>query len=178
MSFAYVFDLDGTLVDSRDAVQAAYEEVGVQMPEHAWGLPWRMWLPELCGGSVPRAMEVHLLKNQVYLQHPERLRELPLAALARVIQGRLGLHIAVHTGASLIAAEFVLATLNIATQSQQPYGAALRAQLNLNEKIGALSAISVTHERGIYFDDCQATCDAVGRHVSQLGIDWKVCHVI
>ena len=42
----YVFDLDGTLVDTRQAVVEAYRAIGVEMPEDAWGKPYREWLPQ------------------------------------------------------------------------------------------------------------------------------------
>ncbi len=41
----YIFDLDGTLVDTRDAVREAYKRVGVTMPDSAWGKPSSAWLP-------------------------------------------------------------------------------------------------------------------------------------
>ena len=47
MSRVFVWDLDGTLLDSRDAVRRAYLEAGVVMPDDAWGKPWQVW----CGVS-------------------------------------------------------------------------------------------------------------------------------
>lgn len=39
----FVFDLDGTLWDTRPLVQEAYQLAGVQMPPGAWGAPWTSW---------------------------------------------------------------------------------------------------------------------------------------
>ena len=54
----YIFDLDGTLIDSQEAVKQAYKRVGVDMPETAWGRPSTEWL------SVP---QLHKQKNDYYL---------------------------------------------------------------------------------------------------------------
>lgn len=40
------FDLDGTIVDNEAAVRQAYHDVGVKMPQNAWGRPWQDWLAE------------------------------------------------------------------------------------------------------------------------------------
>jgi phosphoglycolate phosphatase-like HAD superfamily hydrolase len=58
MEVGYVFDLDGVLIDSRDAVREAYKRVGCVMPDDAWGRPWYEW----CG------IEPHTRKVAVYKQ--------------------------------------------------------------------------------------------------------------
>jgi hypothetical protein len=79
-----VFDLDGTLVDTRAAVEAAYSAVGVRMPSNAWGKPWKEWLKD---------EELHRRKNAVYpialALYAKRLplMEHCLRANARVITG-------------------------------------------------------------------------------------------
>lgn len=60
----YVFDLDGTLVDTRRAVFEAYKMAGAIMPDDAWGKPAREWLPQLVGEK--RAEAVHHLKVVAY----------------------------------------------------------------------------------------------------------------
>lgn len=66
----YIFDLDGTLVDTRTAVVEAYREAGIELPEGAWGKPWTNWLKD---------KRIHDEKARLY---PEMLRqhaeELPL----------------------------------------------------------------------------------------------------
>jgi len=39
----YVFDLDGTLIESERAVRAGYMAAGVTMPPDAWGKPVGAW---------------------------------------------------------------------------------------------------------------------------------------
>ena len=57
------FDLDGVLIDSRRAVEAAYEYVGITLPPDAWGKPATEWLPQVAGGNW---CKVHEHKNAVY----------------------------------------------------------------------------------------------------------------
>lgn len=57
MNCIYVFDLDGTLIDTQKAVREAYRIIGVEMPADAWGRPWKEWLND------PFA---HQCKNDVY----------------------------------------------------------------------------------------------------------------
>src|SRR5262245_21811883 len=56
----WAFDLDGVLVDTRRAVVEAYKYVGVDMPDGAWGLPYREW------HTVHNADELHKKKNTYY----------------------------------------------------------------------------------------------------------------
>lgn len=76
----WVFDLDGTLVDTQKAVRVAYARAGVNMPEGVWGKPWRQWLPLV----TINAEFAHLTKN---LHYPSALtshaKELPLLRHAR-----------------------------------------------------------------------------------------------
>lgn len=88
----YVFDMDGVLIDTRKAVEAAYAKAGMIMPAHAWGKPWQEWCPK----------EVHSLK-QVYYPICLSLyaRELPAFRVLRDLGG------SVLTSASQYAAELV-----------------------------------------------------------------------
>ena len=51
-----IFDFDGTLVNSRAAVEEAYRRVGSPMPAGAWGKPWAEWCTE----------EAHRAKTMLY----------------------------------------------------------------------------------------------------------------
>ncbi len=55
--------MDGTLVDTHLAVRKAYEAVGVEMPDDAWGRPWIEWLKD---------GDAHRQKNLIY---PKMLRK-------------------------------------------------------------------------------------------------------
>lgn len=81
-----VFDLDGTLVDTRRAVIEAYAHVGVTMPGWAWGMPWYKWL-----GSK----QLHDAKSAVY---PEMLKRYALKLRLYDVASRL--YAPVITGAS------------------------------------------------------------------------------
>ena len=91
-----VFDLDGTLVDTKKAVFEAYRYVGVNMPEDAWGKNWREWL------TGPDAEKLHKAKNTIYLKtvglYAQPLELLPFVEKAGY---------PVITGASMIAAETI-----------------------------------------------------------------------
>lgn len=93
----WVFDLDGTLVDTREAVRRAYEYAGVTMPADAWGRPWHEWL------TGPDASRKHAVKNQVYMK-TLGLFGRPLPLLQLVEEGGYP----VITGASHIAVETII----------------------------------------------------------------------
>lgn len=72
-SFNIVFDLDGTLVDSKDALIAAYEFAGVKNPEPLLATAWPKWC----------TLEQHSIKNDVYPSMLKRYGKLlPLAKFA------------------------------------------------------------------------------------------------
>jgi hypothetical protein len=101
-----VFDLDGTLVDTRRAVVEAYGAAGVKFPAFAWGLPWRAWLPGLYGEE--RAAELHAKKTEFYpemlLNHAEKLP----AALVFCQLVAEGVSVGILTGASCSSARAAL----------------------------------------------------------------------
>lgn len=74
----YVFDLDGTLIDSYDAVHHAYFKAGVVMPIDAFGKPWREWLPGVCESRGLNAEEVHRIKNECYPEFIHKVKRTPL----------------------------------------------------------------------------------------------------
>lgn len=78
-------DVDGTIIDSRALVRRAYAEVGVDMPDDAWGRPWNEWLIELVG-SARGADLIHNAKIYAYerLLHRADIGELELPAAAVV----------------------------------------------------------------------------------------------
>lgn len=59
----HVFDMDGVLVDSKDAVIETYRRAGTDAAASNWGRPWRGWV----------SPEVHELKGRLY---PEVLMDL------------------------------------------------------------------------------------------------------
>lgn len=109
-----VFDIDGTLADTRPLVVEAYRRVGVLMPSNAWGVPWRNWLPALAGEDCEA---VHAAKNEEYMRilQRESPRPLPSCTLA----AELGFHpvrpiaVAFVTGSSRRAADAVLRAIRL-----------------------------------------------------------------
>jgi phosphoglycolate phosphatase-like HAD superfamily hydrolase len=60
------FDVDGTIADTRDLSAKAYAEVGVAVPDGAWGVRWQVWLTDLLGGDLERATDTHARKTAIY----------------------------------------------------------------------------------------------------------------
>jgi beta-phosphoglucomutase-like phosphatase (HAD superfamily) len=143
----FVFDLDGVLIDSRQAVEAAYRDAGVEMPSAAWGLPWQSWLIDLCG-SDEKAREVHALKNELYpqklLEHAQRL---PAADIVSALWFMDPHQVRIITGASDRATLAVLEVLNL---NRIQYACGLTSQ----DKTDILRAfVRFGYNMGMYFDD-------------------------
>jgi len=142
------FDLDGTLVDSRDAVLKSYRAAGVEPPEDFWGKPWRAWL------SDKRA---HDRKNEEF-RKPDTLK---LVKRLKTMKLFCQDHSIVLTAASATAARVMLDYYDL-----RP--AALFWELDAEGKVEVLNS----HPSGIYFDDDKSICDMVKRRTS-----WTVMHV-
>jgi hypothetical protein len=81
-----VFDCDGVIVDSRDAVFKAYVEAGVTPPDDFWGKPVTEWMP-----NTPEGVKAHRVKNEIYVSMI-RDGEVPLLTgghALRWLQGRI-----------------------------------------------------------------------------------------
>lgn len=59
----WAFDIDGCLADTREAVALSYKMAGVELPEEAWGISWKIWLPAIVGKNAP---SVHFEKQKHY----------------------------------------------------------------------------------------------------------------
>lgn len=71
------FDLDGVLVDTRQATEEAYKAVGVHMPPNAWGQPWHVWLNDPV---------LHAKKQSIYPKYLKAYaRERPLYRMAQAM---------------------------------------------------------------------------------------------
>lgn len=131
------FDLDGTLLDTREAVRHAYVLAGVTPPDDWWGQPWTQWL------SDPA---VHQRKNEIYQEiAPQMVRPLPLLLLARRVP-----HYIV-TGCSA-AAYLMLRHLFHLTPLDVYVGQTLPQRIATLQRLGAA---------GLYFDDHLPTAQAV-----------------
>lgn len=135
-----VFDLDGTLIDTREAVREAYLAAGVEMPDAAWGKPWHTWLPQLPNLRLSPE-EIHKIKNANY-KHCLREHGRVLPCLQYAVQ----LDAPIITGASVQAIAHVKTWL-----SEQGY------HLRSVDLFGASYDMKQfwlnTTSRGIYVDD-------------------------
>jgi hypothetical protein len=130
------FDLDGTLVDTYDAVLAAYRSVGVEPPPGWWGKPWKQWLD---------SEAAHSAKNEVYPAHLHMARPLPPLSLLK-LHGRAGDKVWILTGASLQA------TLAVGKKFLPAIGPAYRTDLSAEDKRRLLGLL-IKEDEVIYYDD-------------------------
>lgn len=107
-------DVDGVLADTRAAVRKAYARAGVEQPEEAWGISWKIWLPALVGD---RAAEVHVEKQHHYaaLLAGGAADRLPGADMAKALADA-GHSVHFVTAASEVSASAVLRTLGLAVE--------------------------------------------------------------
>jgi phosphoglycolate phosphatase-like HAD superfamily hydrolase len=130
----FVFDLDGTLIESEAAVRAAYQAAGVTMPPGVWGAPVGDW-------CTP---EQHAAKQEAYpqmlQQHASGGRALPLwrwiPATGRVIV----------TGASEASALAALRWLDI------PHHFLALTGADADAKARYISARMASHNPVVYVD--------------------------
>tara|TARA_Y100000310_G_scaffold270200_1_gene283863 strand:+ start:3610 stop:4179 length:570 start_codon:yes stop_codon:yes gene_type:complete len=112
LSTFVIFDVDGVLIDSREAVRQAYASVDIVVPEKAWGISWREWLPEMVE-SESRAKKLHVAKNEAYPGMIRKFaRELPPIKTLRELL-MLDVRVGILTAASLHAARMVSIHLGI-----------------------------------------------------------------
>lgn len=134
---SYVFDLDGTLVETRLAVFTAYMRAGVVMPQDAWGRSASEWLTD---------PEVHRRKVAAY---PEKLRLhgqiLPLLKYAQDLEAPI------ITGASAESVSALEKTFSIKLNVQL-FGA------STEDKIHWLKTYNPGTARRIYVDDNLRAC--------------------
>lgn len=158
----WVFDLDGTLVDTRLAVLDAYGRAGVNMPEDAWGLPWQDWLitPE---GRPDFAK--HALKNAAYPDCVARLaRRLDLLEFA--VSNRCP----ILTGASRPAVETIEACFGV-TLNVRGYSMTVTDKVFWLRGVTAVGKKTLEDEgpTNVYVDD-----DTYARGVIRASTDWRV----
>jgi phosphoglycolate phosphatase-like HAD superfamily hydrolase len=132
----YMFDLDGTLFDTREAVRLAYLEAGAELPEDGswWGRPAREWLRDPDGS-------IHRRKNAIYLANLDRVRTLPAFQLYEQLAPRVG----IATGASRAAATGLLEYWGVPRDNLFP-------ELSLEGKAELLIGVTLIQDV-IYFDD-------------------------
>lgn len=142
-------DIDGVLIDSRELVRQSYRNVGVIMPDEAWGHPWRTWLPDAVG-SLDKAESLHARKTEAYIdvlasgavvEHA-----LPFASIAVALQASPGVRVFYVTGAAEPVAKTILTELGLDPE------ALLAAGISTDDRLEVLKSIAAT---GTYIDDRQ-----------------------
>lgn len=148
----FVFDLDGTLLDTEEAVRKAYIMAGVTPPANFFGRPAWEWMKD-----TPLNRELHKQKNRHYKETTWRMvTALPMLELFDRTKG------IILTGASQEAARMLCEKFNI-----QP--SKLLTCLSVKDKINWLNK---QEEPGIYFDDDHIACETMLRNTR-----WMVCLV-
>ena len=157
------FDVDGTLVDTRAAVKSAYAAIGIDMPNAAWGSPWRAWLPGLCGNDVEKAQLLHKAKTKRYLK---ALKENPptLLSPAHVAMGMIsdGLcDVVFVSGADMDAVFLILGDMMGVTLEHHVIGYGMTP----DQKGSLLRGIRTLHGgEGVYVDDDYARGEIAAQH--------------
>ncbi len=145
-----VYDLDGTLIDTRTANRLAYEAVDVSPPKDFHTLDWRLW-------TTP---EIHDAKNKALRYTMTRsVRELPLMKVAR--------RHAAFVLSNISPAAFSIVKDNVDLGS-------LRVSIGLVPADKVFMLQEIEHEIGevgIYVDDSFFTCQMVAQMTS-----WQVLH--
>lgn len=149
----YIFDLDGTLFDTRDLVKSAYERAGIIMPQDVWGKPAELWLPQHVGAQWKM---VHQRKNGHYVRLVNET-ELPrTSALSALIELALnGVECYVITAASWECANALLTKY-----LKQYHYSLLSTGCDIGLRLLRLRKIA-RNDRTVYVDDDEITCDEV-----------------
>jgi phosphoglycolate phosphatase-like HAD superfamily hydrolase len=144
----YVFDLDGTLLDTRAAVIEAYRIVGVTPPKDFFGRSWKEWLKD---------ERKHREKNEAYRHCLGLIEELPLLEMLRNTNSMI------LTGASLEAVSL------LRKRFFPTWFGAAHTELTIAGKVDILNGLD---EIGMYFDDDESAINTVKKETK-----WATCHV-
>jgi len=162
MTFCVCFDIDGTLFDTRELVRQSYSDVGVVMPNSAWGLPWQDWLD---------SETLHDSKTERYIT---RLDETPPPILSaaetlNILIGEGLCDIAFATGASSEAATVLLLQLDL---NMSVYAHTTNA--SSDRKIEFLSSLRIVHEDNVvYVDDDELAGMRIARAAGVTFVHYK-----
>lgn len=154
----YVFDLDGTLLDTYAAVREAYRLAGADPPSDFWGKPWHAWLDDPA---------VHKRKNEIYRHVAKTLvRPLPFYHFIERLESW---HFYIMTAGSPDAVEMLTGHFDALG-----YASGYFTEVSLADRIEALKALDNAHGTGLYVDDDATTC----REIKLAFPDWQVTCVL
>lgn len=162
----YTFDLDGTLVDSKELVVASYKAIGVTPPKDFFGKSWKEWLK---GNDTHTAEELHRAKNDYYIALiPRHLKPLPLLKLYKSLMryDTVGLTYApvIITGASLDATKAVLENLGLSNVAYN-----VHTEMSVEDKIRWM----IGRCPGIMFEDSIEAAEKMKRETR-----WTICYTL
>ena len=150
----YVFDLDGTLIDNKVAVYAAYKAAGVQPPHNFFDTPSDMW-------SKPPTEEQKKMKQRFYAMHMELCKRGPALALWH------SLHMdekMIMTGASGEAVQVSVQIIGIMSSY-------MLSRKSMPEKVHTLKQLRDFHEGQVFYVDADhAVCKIVSQEAVVTGI--------
>ncbi len=140
----FVFDLDGTLVSTREANRLAYESIGVLPPANFHHVPWNSWTTE----------EIHKAKNRALPEFIHAFaKPLPLLECALQLEYR-------NTCVLSNCSDSALLTLRKKFPELRELG--IRNRMSGAEKAIFISA-NYMFMQGVFFDDCLLTCQRVAQ---------------
>lgn len=166
----WAFDVDGVVADTRPAVREAYRLAGIDQPEEAWGISWKIWLPAIAGDH---AEAVHQEKQRHYR---DLLRDVdaewavrrPGADMAQSLI-KAGHGVVFVTSASWESAQAVLQQLRF------PRELLIGAELSPSERARLLVRVMDEHDDDfshyVYVDDRKE-----GAEVARMA-GWRFVHV-
>lgn len=142
------FDLDGVLIDSREANLKAYRIAGFEPPEDFYSRAWETFC----------SREIHDMKNMHFRDTASFVRRMPLMRLALATDSTVLSFCSAEALTSLTRHLPVLQNLDI------------RTGLRSEDKIRHLQRMGGIP--GVYFDDDAKMCERVSDMTG-----WQVCHV-
>jgi len=147
----YVFDLDGTLVDTREANRQAYLRAGIEPAHDFHQIPWQRWTVK----------EIHDQKN-LYLPDEMKIyaQRLPLLDLALSLNALV---------LSNISSEALDALLEVVPERNRLL---IKYEMPPNQKVRYLG--QELGGEGVYFDDSLHTCQLI----RSMTDSWQAVHVI
>lgn len=159
------FDVDNTLANTAQLNRDAYHQVGVEMPDGAWGLPWQEWLIDLVGDQAGATL-VHEIKTTLYeeLLTQVTLEELSLSAahVARELERHTEIRVTYLTAADTRTARRVLRKLELRGPVVGGLTYAQRSSI-LRETVGNVSELT-------YVDDNVTTVKQLARDLPTLRV--------
>jgi len=153
----YAFDLDGTLIDSREAVYRSYIDAGVTPPKDFFGKPFSEWFE----GTADEANVVRAKKAAAYASRVDSITCLPLMSLFKILGRQLTDQVTLVTGASAESVRL------LASRFAFPLNVAYVTGCTMGDKVDALLR---TSEEGIMFEDDRAVAAYLRKHTR-----WTIC---